>query len=85
MRRRRAEWMTRSDDEILEWLSEENAGTPKAIADALDKNNDYVGRRCRNLMRYGLLERTSHGYYRFTDIARQYLAGELDASTLKPE
>lgn len=83
MRRRRAEWMTRADDEILEWLEEYGAGTPKAIADDIKKHPNYVGERCRKLVDLGLLDKPSTGYYRINDDGLKYLAGERDASELE--
>ncbi|ARS89859.1 hypothetical protein [Natrarchaeobaculum aegyptiacum] len=80
--RKRADWMTRTDDEILEYLDEQGAGTPKAIADAIDRNNQYIGVRCRTLASYGLVEKPSRGFYVITDDGRSYLEGELDASKL---
>ncbi|SDQ62356.1 helix-turn-helix domain-containing protein [Natronobacterium texcoconense] len=81
--RKRAEWMTRADDEILEFLDSEGGGTPKMIADGIGKTNNYVGERCRKLTELGLLERPSRGFYRLTIEGEQYLAGELDASDLE--
>ncbi|GAB7120892.1 repressor [Natrinema saccharevitans] len=83
--RKRAEWMTRADDEILEYLASETAGTPKVIADALDRSNGYIGVRCRKLASYGLVERPSRGFYVITDAGTAYLEGELDASTLSDD
>lgn len=80
--RKRADWMTRADDEILEYLASESAGTPKVIADALDRSNSYIGVRCRKLASYGLVDRPSRGFYVITDEGRSYLEGELDASSL---
>ncbi|WP_245852942.1 winged helix-turn-helix domain-containing protein [Natrinema ejinorense] len=74
--------MTRADDEILEYLGSNQAGTPKVIADALDRNNNYIGVRCRKLVSYGLLERPSRGFYVITDEGKSYLEGEFDASSL---
>ncbi|WP_206539060.1 hypothetical protein [Natrinema salifodinae] len=74
--------MTRADDEILEYLASETAGTPKVIADALDRSNDYIGVRCRKLASYGLVERPSRGFYVISDTGASYLDGELDASSL---
>ncbi|WP_254524360.1 winged helix-turn-helix domain-containing protein [Natrinema caseinilyticum] len=74
--------MTRADDEILEYLASETAGTPKVIADALDRNNNYIGVRCRKLASYGLLERPSRGFYVISETGNSYLEGDLDASTL---
>jgi predicted transcriptional regulator len=80
--RKRADWMTRSDDEILEYLREEDAGTPKLIAEAIGRNNNYVTTRCRKLESYGLLKRPSRGFYTLSEGGRSYLEGELDASEL---
>jgi hypothetical protein len=82
MRRQRADWMKPVDDQIMEVLKDSGAGTPNSLADELDKNNDYVGRRCRELTSYGLLERVSRGLYMLTDLGGEYLAGELDANEL---
>lgn len=81
--RKRAEWMTRADDEILEYLDSQGAGTPKAIADEIDRNNDYIGVRCRKLASYGLVEKPSRGFYVITNEGEAYLEGELDAGTLQ--
>lgn len=81
--RKRADWMTLADDEILEYLESQGAGTPKAIADAIDRNNDYIGVRCRKLASSGLVERPSRGFYVITEEGRAYLDGEFDASTLE--
>lgn len=83
MRRQRADWMNPVDDQIMEILKESGAGTPNSLAQELEKNNDYLGRRCRELTAYGLLERPSRGLYVLSDIGEEYLEGELDASELK--
>lgn len=83
MRRGRAEWMTRVDDEILEWMEEKVAGTPKTVAEDIDRSGAYVGDRLRKLADLGLLDKPSRGYYRINDNGLEYLAGELDASELE--
>ena len=84
--RKRAEWMTRADDEILEFLeSAGGGGTPKMISEGIDKTNNYVGDRCRKLTKLGLLDKPSRGFYRLTTDGRAYLEGDLDASELDPE
>lgn len=83
MRRRRANWMTRTDDEILEYLCEQGAGTPKSMSDDLGRNNNYLTTRCKQLTDYGLVEQPSRGFYTISDEGREYLAGELDASELE--
>lgn len=82
MRRRRGEWMVPADDEILEIIQEQGAATPKSIASEVDKNNDYIGTRCRILTSYGLLKRPSRGLYMLTETGEDYLSGEVDASEL---
>ncbi|MCU4741633.1 hypothetical protein OB960_09500 [Halobacteria archaeon AArc-xg1-1] len=81
--RKRAEWMTRADDEILEYLESQGAGTPKAIADEIGRNNNYIGVRCRTLASYELVEKPSRGFYVITDTGTEYLDGEFDASDLE--
>lgn len=71
------------DDQIMEVLREQGAGTPKSIAEELDRNNDYIGVRCRELTSYGLLDRPSHGFYRLSNGGQDYLDGELDANELE--
>ncbi|WP_233514306.1 MULTISPECIES: winged helix-turn-helix domain-containing protein [unclassified Haloferax] len=82
--RKRAEWMRSVDDQILEHLRDEGAGTPKSISNVLDKNNDYIGERCRTLTKYGLLNRPSRGFYLINDDGIAYLNEELDANELNP-
>lgn len=80
--RQRAEWMVPADDEILEYIAEEGAGSPGTLADALGKNSDYLSNRCRQLEGYGLLRRPSRGIYFITESGESYLAGDLDANRL---
>lgn len=81
--RKRADWMRHVDDPILEYLRDQGAGTPKSIADALGKNNNYIGDRCRTLTDYGLLKRPSRGLYLITEDGISYLNEELDATELE--
>jgi predicted transcriptional regulator len=85
MRRQRADWMNPVDDQIMEILKESGAGTPNSLAQEMGKNNDYLGRRCRELASYGLLDRPSRGLYILTDLGEEYLEGELDANELDAE
>lgn len=73
------------DDLILEYLGDEDSGTPETIAEAIDRHPKYVGNRCRELLDRGLLDRPSRGYYLINEAGREYLAGDLDASELKDE
>lgn len=90
MRRRRAPWMTGSDDKILELLAESGMALNKKV---LQVNFELAGeeisystlkRRLPKLKEAGLVEqvREKGGYYRITERGEQYLAGEFDASEL---
>ena len=71
------------DERILEAL--ESSGlilSPAVIAINIDKSRSEVNRRLSTLVEYGLVTRIQQGYYEITDAGREYLAGELDASTL---
>lgn len=82
--RQRADWMAPTDDAILELIEEEGNLTPQAIEDFGVSVADHAGKRCSTLAKYGLLERISRGLYRLTDKGEGYLAGDVDASELKP-
>jgi hypothetical protein len=82
-----ADWMTRADDRVLEFLAEAGPATPSEVAadDRVGFSSQHVGNRCREyLVPYGLAERDDGEY----DIARpgeRYLAGDLDAGDLAPD
>lgn len=76
---------TGADDRILEFLAETDYEPPKGIAEATGYEPQYVGRRCRELAEYGLLENMGRGLYRITGRGEQYLAQELDAGELEPD
>jgi Mn-dependent DtxR family transcriptional regulator len=87
--RKRADWMTKSDDAILEVLRDEGNLTPLAASKdgqvaRVNIGRKYAGQRLRNLVKYGLVEYVDEGLYRLTDDGRAYLDEELDASTLDP-
>jgi len=82
--------MARADDRILEVIRDEGNMTPLALSregevERLDIGRKYAGIRCRELSRYGLLERVDRGLYRITDAGEAYLDEELDASTLEAD
>lgn len=82
--RQRAEWMTPSDDVILELIHDLGNLTPAAIAEKGDISRQHASVRCAELVEYGLLERVHRGLYGITDAGEEYLAEELDAATLEP-
>lgn len=74
--------MTRADDLIIDYLRDVDLAPPKEIADAIDYNHKYVGRRCRNLADVGLIHNLGRGLYQITNDGKAYLDGELDAREL---
>lgn len=79
-----AEWMSLADDRILEYLREHDFGSPSEIKKGgkLHYTPQHVAYRCRELAKYGLIEKVSANVYRLTDDGAAYLAGELDTSEL---
>jgi predicted transcriptional regulator len=77
--------MTIADERVLEFLAEEGPHSPSKIAvdDRIEFTDQYVGRRCRKLTNYGLLQNVGNGVYAITDAGERYLNGELDARTLE--
>ncbi|WP_254765071.1 hypothetical protein [Natrinema marinum] len=81
-----AEWMHPVDKPILElFASDEEIFEPSQIEeDGLARGN-YASFRCRELTKYGLLEKLMPGVYELTDAGERYLADELDPSDLEPD
>lgn len=77
-----ADWMTRSDDRILELLRSEGNLNPGAIDEFGGPESSWAGKRLARLVEAGLVEKVHHGIYRITDEGHAYLEEELDASTL---
>jgi predicted transcriptional regulator len=81
-------WLSQTDERILEFLDSESKGTPQEIADAIptDSSNKYVNQRLSMLLKVGLVERVARGQYRITPKGRGFLAGEQDLRDVeKPE
>lgn len=84
--RKRADWMTQLDDEILELLdSSELILSPSIIALNIDRSREGVADRLAILTDYGLIERVERGKYQITKEGEQYLQGELDVSRLESD
>ena len=82
--RPRIDWMTRSDDRVLEFLGEkEILASASVIAINIDYNPSYISRRCRKLADAGLLERVDKSHYGLTDLGERYLSGEIDPDKLE--
>jgi len=82
-----ADWMVTADDRILEYLSENETGTPKRMADSgyVRFSRSYITQRCKKLVDYGLLRHFGNGVYVITEEGKQYLEGELDAADLESD
>lgn len=78
-------WMNPADERILEYLRDEGMGTPKMIADRLDKHNNYMGERLRELTDRGLVERPSRGVYKITETGIDWLDEKLPVEDLEDE
>jgi predicted transcriptional regulator len=72
--------MTLVDDRILEFLSENEAGSPTEITEGgrLNYTRQYVSQRCRELADRGLLRRIAASTYVITDEGEAYVDGEFD-------
>jgi Mn-dependent DtxR family transcriptional regulator len=83
--RKRADWMTRIDEEILETMRDEGNMTPQALDERFGVTAaNYARDRLSEMERYGLVEKLARGLYRLTDDGRAFLDEDLDASTLDP-
>ncbi|SDC06525.1 winged helix-turn-helix domain-containing protein [Natrinema hispanicum] len=82
--RKRADWMVRADEVILEVLESDLLLGPTTIAKNGDLSRQHVSNRLSILIAYGLVERVEEGYYRITDRGKRWLRGEIDASELDP-
>lgn len=87
--RKHANWLTQTDERILEFLREYGNHPPSGIQHRLSEigvdmeyHANHVGRRCRELEEFGLLHNVGGGTYAITDDGKEYLNGDLDAGTL---
>ncbi|ELY79883.1 winged helix-turn-helix domain-containing protein [Natrinema pallidum] len=83
--RKRADWMVKADEIILEILEGGLMLGPTAIAKNGDLSRQHVTNRLSILVAYEFVERVEDGYYRITDRGRLWLEGEIDASELEPK
>lgn len=80
--RLRIDWMTHTDERIMEHLDENGPSTPAAVAAELEKSEEYVADRCRQLAIRELLAVEADGEYRLAERGRGFLAGEVDPEEL---
>lgn len=81
------DWMVLADDRILEYLNEEETGTPKEMGNSelIRYSRPYISQRCGKLVDHGLLQEFGNGVYQITDRGKQYLEGELDTHVDRPD
>jgi hypothetical protein len=72
--------MTIVDDRVLEYLSENEAGSPKKMKSRarIRYSRQHIGKRCRELAEHDLLRHLGNGVYVITEDGKAYLAGDLD-------
>ncbi|WP_117365822.1 MarR family transcriptional regulator [Natrarchaeobaculum sulfurireducens] len=77
------DWMSLVDDRILEYICENDSGSPKKMKDEgrIRYSRQHIARRCRKLAEKGLLTHLGNGVYIITDEGEAYLKGELDTET----
>lgn len=85
--RRSGKWMTIVDDRVLEYIKENEHGSPKQMMEEgpIRYSRQYIARRCRELADHGLLKPVGNGVYVITERGEAYLAGDLDTHEDAPE
>lgn len=85
--RKSAEWMTIADERILEFLSENDSGSPTSMSKSefVRFSRPHIHERCQKLERHGLINFLGNGVYVLSEKGQQYLDGDLDAAELEPD
>lgn len=81
--RKDADWMQPVDDRILEIFRERGNLTPAAVEKFGGPSSNHASRRCKELARYGMLDRIVTGLYTITEDGCEYLDEDLDATELE--
>ncbi|OYR84760.1 winged helix-turn-helix domain-containing protein [Halorubrum sp. E3] len=73
-------WMTAADDRILEYLSENETGSPAKMKreGPIRYSRQQINRRCKRLAEEGLVRHLGNGVYVITEDGEAYLEGRLD-------
>jgi predicted transcriptional regulator len=74
--------MVLCDERILEYLSEEDSGTPSEMANSgyVRWTRSYISQRAKKLVDHGLLKHLGNGVYIITEEGEAYLDEEYDAN-----
>jgi len=72
--------MTLVDDRVLEFVRENESGSPTEMKrdGPIHYSRAYVHKRCKKLTERGLLQHLGNGVYVITDDGEAYLDGRLD-------
>jgi hypothetical protein len=76
--------MVLADDRILEYIRENDSGSPTEMQDSgvVRFGKSHISRRCKELANHGLLQHLGNGVYIITEKGEQYLDGELDTAEM---
>ncbi len=79
--------MTIVDDRVLEFIRENEHGSPKQMKEEgpIPYSRQYIARRCKKLAEHGLLQHVGNGVYVITERGEAYLDGDLDTHEDAPE
>ena len=79
--------MVIADDRILEYISENEHGSPTEMKEEgpIRYSRQYLSERCQKLAGHGLLKPVGNGVYIITDRGEEYLDGGLDTHRDSPD
>ncbi len=88
--RLQVEWLTHTDERVLELLADGQEKPPSTLAHELNRSEEYIADRCRQLALNGLLERIERAGdrdvgYRISEFGERYLDGDVTADELSIE
>lgn len=86
--RLQVDWLTHTDEMIMQELTAGDAERPSAIAHDIERSTEYVADRCRQLALRGLLDeltddRDGHREYRINELGTRYIRDEISAEELE--
>ena len=78
--RRSGDWMVLVDDRVLEYLRQNETGSPTEMMNEgpIRYSSQYIGRRCKKLEEEELIRHLGNGVYTITEDGEAYLEGCLD-------
>ena len=78
--RHSGDWMVLVDDRVLEYLRENETGSPTEMMSKgpIRYSSQYIGRRCKKLKDKKLVRHLGNGVYTITEDGEAYLEGRLD-------